>query len=236
MDPIRLGLAALLSGLLALERKAFLQAMLSRPLVTGALLGAILGHPLEGVAIGAALELFYLGAVNMGASLPDNELFTTVAAVSCACALAGRVADLTFPATLACAALATLPTAKLGKVTDRLSERLNGWIASLVEGEGDERRIRTGLRHNLYGLWMPFLVAAAACVAGAFAGKLVLPLLLTLGPAGLPRGLAMAWGAFLLVAAAAAARTARTGRAFVWSTLAAAATAGMHAAGLWGER
>jgi len=234
MDGLHLATAALLSGLLALERKAFLQAMVSRPLVAGTILGLALARPAEGVALGAGLEFFYLGAVSLGASLPDNELFTTIAAVGCAGTLAAS-ASLPMPATLACAVLATLPAAKLGKLVDRLSERLNGWMAAIVEGEGEARRERTGLRHNLYGMWMPFLAAVATCAAGELLGA-VLPALLARGPAALPRALSLVWAAFLLVGAAAAARAARTERALAWAGLAAAATAGAQALGSWVAR
>lgn len=231
MDLLHLVVALILSGALALERKAFLQAMLSRPLVAGALIGLAFDRPTEGLAVGAGLELFYSGAVNLGAALPDNELFTTVAAAGCACALAPR-ANLPLPATLACAALVALPAAKLGKLTDRLSERLNAHFLGVVEHEGDARRLSTGLRHNLYGLWMPFALTTLACAAGVAVGHYGLPPLLAELPANFPRGLSMAWAALLVVAAAAAARAAHTARAFLWSTLAAIVAAGLQAVGL----
>jgi mannose/fructose/N-acetylgalactosamine-specific phosphotransferase system component IIC len=234
MDALHLSLAALLSGLLALERKGFLQAMLARPLVAGALVGIALGRPMEGLGAGAALELFFLGAVNMGASLPDNELFASVAAVSCACALPSPLLPL--PAALACATLLALPAAKLGRYVDRLGEQLNGWVASRAEGAGDPKSIRAGLRHNLYGLWMPFLAAALACLAGALVGGALMPLVLAHTPASLPRGLSLAWAAFLIVSAAAAARTARTAHAFVWTVIAAVVSAFAQTLGLLGAR
>jgi PTS system mannose-specific IIC component len=235
MDLTHLGVGAFLAGVLSLERKAFLQAMFSRPLVAGALIGLSFDRALEGLAIGATLELFHLGAVNLGAALPDNELFTTVAAASCACALAPRV-ELALPATLGLAALVALPAAKLGKVTDRLSERLNLLVLARVEGEGDELRLSTGLRHNLYGMWVPFLTTGTTCLLGALIGAYALPALLAAGPASLPRGLSMAWAGLLVVGAASAARTARTDRAFVWAAIAAATSAGIQAAGLLGLR
>lgn len=234
MDAVHLIAATLLSGVLGLERKAFLQAMLSRPLVAGALVGIALDRSVEGLAIGAGLELFFLGAVNLGAALPDNELFTTVAAAGCACALASRT-SLPMPATLACAVLVTLPAGKVGKATDRLSERLNGLVMAVVEGEGDAQRIRTRLRHNLYGMWIPFAATAATFLAGSFLGSIVLPpALARLAPAmaTLPRGLSLVWAAFLVVGAAAAVRTARTSRAFFWAAASAVLAAGVQAAKL----
>lgn len=223
------------AGTLAVERKAFLQAMISRPLVAGTLLGLCLGRPAEGLAVGAGLELFYLGSVSLGAALPDNELFTTAATAGCACALAGAT-SLPLTATVAAACLFCLPAAKLGKAADRLSERLNARMLGIVEVEGNQRRAQTRLRHNLYGLWMPALATALVCLAGAAVGHLVLPPLLALGPATLARGLGMAWVALLVVAAASAARAAHTAHAFLWAALAAGASAGLHAAGLLGGR
>ena len=219
------------AGTLSLERKAVLQAMLSRPLVAGALVGLAMGRLTEGVAVGAGLELLFLGAVNLGASLPDNELFTTVAAAACACTLAGQ-STLPLPATLASACLCCLPAAKLGKVCDQLWERLNARMLGIVELEGDDRRMRTRLRHNLYGLWMPFVLTALACLAGAILGGLVLPRVLGELPGSVARGLSAAWVALLVVGAAAAARAAHTVRAFLWAALAAAVSAGMHASGV----
>jgi PTS system mannose-specific IIC component len=206
-------LAALVAGTLALERKAFLQAMLSRPLVAGALVGLATHQPLAGLAIGTAFELFYLGGVNLGAALPDNELFGTVAAAACAGALSSQT-RLMPPAVWAAAALLALPAAKLGKVADRLSEQFNGWATSRVEGD---RATSVKLRYNLFGLWLPFVSTAAICVAGGLAGELLLPSLLAGGPPALPRALGMAWVAFLLVASAVALRSIRTWRAGFWA-------------------
>jgi hypothetical protein len=92
------------------------------------------------------------------------------------------------------------------------------------------------MRHNLYGLWMPFLATALACLAGALVGGLVVPVVLAHAPGGLPRGLSLAWAAFLIVSAAAAARTARTAHAFVWTVIAAVVSAFAQSLGLLGAQ
>ena len=66
-------IAALLGGLAAVERKGAFQLMLSRPLVLGAILGWALGDARGGLLLGVPLELLFLGGVNLGGSLPDNE-------------------------------------------------------------------------------------------------------------------------------------------------------------------
>ena len=67
------GLAGAWGGLLALERRSFLQAMLSRPLVAATGMGLILGEQETGLYIGMLLELFHLGSAALGAALPENE-------------------------------------------------------------------------------------------------------------------------------------------------------------------
>src|SRR5207237_9387307 len=66
-------IAALLSGLAAVERKGAFQLMLSRPLVLAPVLGWLLGDAHGGLLLGVPLELLFLGGVNLGGNLPDNE-------------------------------------------------------------------------------------------------------------------------------------------------------------------
>ncbi|MGI5862276.1 MAG: PTS sugar transporter subunit IIC [Myxococcales bacterium] len=218
-------LAALVAGLLSVERKAFLQAMFSRPLVAGTLLGLALGRPLEGLGLGAALELFFLGAVNIGASLPDNDLFTTSGAVCCAGALASS-APLPLEATLAVSVLLALPMAKLGKSVDRLNEHLNGWAAAHAQRRG---KVRARLRYNLFGLWLPFVATGAVALGGSLVGAFALPPFFAESPPALPRALAVVWGAFLMVAAATALCSIRTLHAGAYAAAAALVAAGAQA-------
>ena len=43
-----------------------------RPMIASTITGVLLGHPVEGITIGAALELVYLGAQSMGGVLPQD--------------------------------------------------------------------------------------------------------------------------------------------------------------------
>ena len=58
----------LLGAVLGLDTVSFPQAMLSRPLVAATLGGAMAGSPLDGLLIGAALELIALETLPFGAS------------------------------------------------------------------------------------------------------------------------------------------------------------------------
>lgn len=58
----------LLGGLVGLDSTAFPQVMFSRPLVAGALTGLIFGRPMEGMLVGASLEVFALIILPVGAA------------------------------------------------------------------------------------------------------------------------------------------------------------------------
>ena len=59
---------ALLGGLLGLDVVCFPQAMISRPLVAATAGGALIGHSLSGMMVGAALELIALETLPFGAA------------------------------------------------------------------------------------------------------------------------------------------------------------------------
>ncbi|HLL55036.1 MAG TPA: PTS sugar transporter subunit IIC, partial [Myxococcaceae bacterium] len=81
-------LAGVCGGLLALERRAFLQAMFSRPLVSATLIGWLLHDTTSGLYVGLPLELFFLGAASLGAALPENDTLTATGTAAAAAAMA----------------------------------------------------------------------------------------------------------------------------------------------------
>src|SRR4051812_20211621 len=118
-------LAGLIGGLAALERKAAFQLMLSRPIVLAPVLGWALGDAQGGLMLGIPLELLFLGGVNLGGSLPENESL-----------LAGALTGMVVPAGLApglgvdaplaaLGLLLLLPLAFFGRRLERASEEHN---------------------------------------------------------------------------------------------------------------
>jgi PTS system mannose-specific IIC component len=76
-------LGLLLWGTVAgLDLASVLQGLLNRPLVAGAVAGAILGDPESGLRIGAVLELFALDVLPIGASRYPDYGAATVASVA----------------------------------------------------------------------------------------------------------------------------------------------------------
>src|SRR5438105_7738379 len=147
-------LAALAGGLAAVERKGALQLMLSRPLVLAPVMGWMLGDAHGGLVLGVPLELLFLGGVNLGGNLPDNESL-----------LAGALTALVVPAGLAARSgvdppLAALglalvfPLALFGRSLERASEVRNSQLldeALARAAKGDPAAARVNLR----GLLLP---------------------------------------------------------------------------------
>lgn len=73
---------ALLGGLVGLDATSFPQAMISRPLVAGAVTGALFGRPIEGVLIGFIMEAFALIILPVGAARYPESGTATVAGVA----------------------------------------------------------------------------------------------------------------------------------------------------------
>jgi len=222
-------LLALLAGLAAVERKGFLQGMLSRPVVLGPLCGLALGDGATGLLVGAPLELLWLGAVNLGAAVPLHESLGTAAIAGGAALASGRVGASASPAVALLAVAACAPLAVVGRRADVLVERANERLAARATrklGEGDPR---AAMRCNLLGLLMPFGISALLAPLGAlFAGALV-PALLRAAP-DLQGPLRFGFAAFAAFACAAGARALRS-RAAPALYLGAAA-AGLLALGL----
>ncbi|HET8723426.1 MAG TPA: PTS sugar transporter subunit IIC [Anaeromyxobacteraceae bacterium] len=219
---------AVVAGLAAVERKGFLQAMLSRPVVLAPVLGLALGDLHGGLLLGPVLELLWLGAVNMGASLPPNEALGA-AAISGGALLAGKALGTGVTPAVAALSLALAgPLAALGRSTDRAIEEWNDRLAARAEALLARGEERAALRENLRGLLLPFAVSAALAPAAAAVVALVVAALVRSFPAlGGPAG--WAWAAVGGLAAAAGARAFRSPRGVGLFAGAAAAT---FAAGL----
>src|SRR3954467_9352753 len=118
-------MAALVGGLSAIERKGAYQLMLSRPIVLAPILGWALGDAQGGLLLGIPLELLFLGGVNLGGSLPDNESLLA-GALTAMVVPAGLIVRRGVDAPRAAMGLALLlPLAFFGRRLERASEARN---------------------------------------------------------------------------------------------------------------
>jgi mannose/fructose/N-acetylgalactosamine-specific phosphotransferase system component IIC len=218
------------AGLAAVERKGFLQAMLSRPIVLAPVTGWALGDLQGGLLLAAPLELLWLGAVNLGAALPVHEALGTAAIVGGA-VLAGRAAGGVSPEVAILAVLLCAPLALAGRKADRLVEIWNERLARRAEAELARGRPRAAVRCNLYGLGLPFLIAAVLAPLGGAVSAAVVPAVLREVP-GAATPLRLGFFAFEALACASGAKALRAPSAPAWfygafaAALAIAAVAG----------
>lgn len=211
----------LIAGLAAVERKGFLQAMLSRPIALAPLAGLALGDAAGGLAVAPPLELLWLGAVNLGAALPVHEALGT-AAIAGGAVLAGQALGTgVTPPVAILAVLLCAPLALLGRKTDRLVEVENERLALRAERELACHHAQAAVRMNLYGLVLPFALAFVLAPVGAALCGAAVPVLLRDAP-GATLPLTLAWWTFTGLACAAGAKALRARRAG-WAFAAAAA-------------
>jgi hypothetical protein len=133
---LSLALPAVAAALLSLDRRAFMQSMLGRPLTTGVIVGAAISEPLAGLSLGLWTELLWLWRLTSGGYHTPN---TPLALSAVLLALFGEGAPgppdfwaravLGFAMVPALAQLLILPDALLRKVAARRSRRLRELLA-----------------------------------------------------------------------------------------------------------
>ena len=215
MNYLALGVIA---GLAAVERKGFLQAMLSRPISLGAFAGLALGNVAAGLFVAAPLELLWLGSVNMGAALPVNEALGTVA-IAGGTVLGERTllrlglsGPKLLPAVAVLAVACCAPLALVGRRTDRLVERWNERLFERAERELVAGAPEAAARTNLYGLMLPFGISFLLAPLGAAAAAALIAVVARWVEVALP-ALGLGWVAFAGFACASGARAMRAERA-----------------------
>ena len=74
-------LAAFVAGILSIDRNAFGQFQLSRPIVSALIMGLVFGCPVEGAIVGLLYELLFLGSLPVGSFIPYHPLFPSLISV-----------------------------------------------------------------------------------------------------------------------------------------------------------
>jgi mannose/fructose/N-acetylgalactosamine-specific phosphotransferase system component IIC len=159
-----------------LDATAFPQMMFSRPLIAGAITGALLGQPVQGVMIGAILEVFDVAILPIGAArYPEGG----PAAIAAATAYIGSTGS---PGALLLAAVFGLVWERVAGMTVVFARRANE--AFLVrEAHGVPDHLLVERRHSL-AMILDFLRGAFVTVAGIAMGSVLVARLEPLWPIG----------------------------------------------------
>lgn len=190
-------------GLMALERRAFLQAMVSRPLVAATVTGLINHDFRAGLYVGLVFELLHLGGASLGGAQADHETLPAVTGAALAASSGETLGSDATPALWALAILTAAPTGWGGRALEkRLDERARKYFGRAVTAT-DAGELARASRQNLRAMWPQFVFYGLLCAAAAVAGPLLSHLERQL-PLPLLRGLGWAYPAMAAVAAAAA--------------------------------
>ncbi|WP_434383992.1 PTS sugar transporter subunit IIC [Melittangium boletus] len=227
----QVALAGIWGGLVAVERKAFLQAMFSRPLVAATLMGGLLDDVQAGLFVGLLLELFHLGGANLGASLPDHDTLSATSVSAAAAGMSnawwlsqGGVGGLpsSEPFFWSTAVLLFIGLGRVGRWVDRRLERYAARLAKKALLLAEAGELTRAMRQNLWGVWPHFVVFGAITSACALVGWGLGPWVARL-PEPVLRGLDWAYPAMAAVCAAIAARGSHAKRASFYALLGAGA-------------
>jgi len=119
--------ASLFTGVISIDRAAFGQFQLSRPMVAAPLLGLLMGCPAEGVLIGLIFELLFLDSLPVGSFVPLEALYPAL--LSVVVIGTGQVPRSALPIAL----VVSLPSVVADRWADNRWRRVNERIFSRAE-------------------------------------------------------------------------------------------------------
>jgi mannose/fructose/N-acetylgalactosamine-specific phosphotransferase system component IIC len=159
-----------LGGTVGVDATSCMQAMLSRPLVAGALAGALTGNPVGGALLGAVLEAFHLAILPIGAArYPETGTGAVAAGVAYS-----NVAVMTVdPPALLFATIFGLAWGRVGGMSVIWGRRLNERLLERLPAIGAGSYARALERTHRLALLADFGRGGAVSVTGALVGTLV---------------------------------------------------------------
>ena len=188
---------------MALERRAVLQAMVSRPLVASTITGMLLSDIMTGLYVGLVFELLHLGGASLGGAHADHDTLPAVAGAAMAAGMGAASGGDTTPAMWALSILVCAPFGRAGLLLEnRLDARARKYYGRALTA-ADAGNVRKAARQNLRAMWPQFVFYGLICGAAAMAGP-SLHLVQARLPVPLLKGLSFAYPAMGVAAAAVA--------------------------------
>jgi mannose/fructose/N-acetylgalactosamine-specific phosphotransferase system component IIC len=202
---------ALTAGALALDTTAAFQIMLSQPLMAGSIAGVIVGDPALGAAVGATLQLIWVGVLPVGAAPFPDAAPATIVGVGLAHLLSR--AEVGPGWSLAAGILVAFGAAVAGRLLVRGVRRLNIRLSELAESRADRGEPKGVAMAVVLGLTIRYIAGAVVAATFLGAAAAILPRVLPSGAGGaFPT---LLWAAPVGVAAVAVAARGGLERAFL---------------------
>jgi len=188
LNPIFLKLAVL-GGIIGLDTTAVGQIMISQPLVTGTIIGLLLGNLSVGILIGILLQLLWIAAIPIGAAIPPDSSLTTILATAIAI-MAGKVS----PASMMLAMMISIPVGLLTGKVDVLIRRINIHLVHRIERKLEKGELQALSRGIIIGVLFFFFKNFLLLLIFLPLGVIILRNSLLLLPEWSKRGLEISLG------------------------------------------
>jgi len=181
-------LTAVIAVICGLDRLAFAQIMISRPIVAGPLTGIFLGEALLGLQVGMLTELLWLGRLPVGATIPPDDTQIAVGGTFLAASLAAAGSN-PESVNIAIGLLVAMLLAKSGQLFDHMARRANDLVGQRVERFLQAGELGYAAHHHLIGLGhfavAHFCTFAVVAGIGSLLASALAPLIAPyLAPAG----------------------------------------------------
>jgi len=181
-------LISLIGGLISIDRAAAFQIMVSRPVVTAPLIGMILGDVMMGIKAGLIIELLWIGALPVGASVPPDETIVSILVPSLAI-WQSRITGTEGLDALALALIMTIPLAILAQRLDSKIREKNIDSAHAADRFADEGRYDDVGKECLRGLKRFYSGYSLLIFFSLFLGAAIFPYIYSLLPPFFLKGL-----------------------------------------------
>ncbi len=165
---VKVAILSLLGGILCLDRVTF-QLMISRPVVTGPIIGLVLGDPHMGLISGALVELLWIDRLAVGAYVPPHDTIVAIL-VTAGSILAGMGHGPFFTQLVAFSVLLYLPAGILAQRLDVWIRQSNDTLARAALEEVKAGNIRAVPRNHLRALLRTWIFTTAFIFVAALAG------------------------------------------------------------------
>lgn len=144
-------MAAAVAVFSGLDRTAYLQLMISRPIVAAPLTGWLLGDALTGLQAGAMVELLWLGRLPVGAAIPPDDTQVAIGSTVLAITM-GSMLGLAEPAFVILCTLIAMPLGKVGQFFERMARNLNGRLLQKAQDALADGQFKAAEQAHLWGI------------------------------------------------------------------------------------
>ncbi|MDH5173717.1 MAG: PTS sugar transporter subunit IIC [Elusimicrobiota bacterium] len=188
-------LVSFIGGLLSLDVSAWGQIMVSRPIISGPIIGLLLGDLKTGLIIGVLLELIWINVISVGAAIPPNA---TIVAVTCLALIILTERTLpvgnNFQGSYRMVVLAlTMPLGEIFKRIDIKQRKLNARFVHYLDREIIKGNLKAVERVNYFSLFLFFLKGLLFSLVAISVGLYILPKLFSYLPFAILVGLNFAY-------------------------------------------